>query len=283
AIGLDVRDQAMSDADSGVSETILSGKAWFGSVENRRKDGSPYTEETTITPVLDDAKRVGAYILIKSDVTERERNRLMLEASVEEKSELLREIHHRVNNNMQLIISLLSLYLGRIDDPGLKKMIEDISMRLVSMASIHEEFYNSADLTRIDFRAYLQQLVANLRGEFPRFDGSLSVSSESGTAFLRLEKALPAGLVATELLVNAIRFAYPGDARPGPIVVAIRREGDRYALVVRDEGAGLGGSPAGSIDGLGFTLVRSLSAQLHGEFELCDRGGVEAALRFSVE
>jgi two-component sensor histidine kinase len=184
---------------------------------------------------------------------------------------------------MQLIISLLSLYLGRISDPSLQKMIGDISMRLVSMASIHEEFYNSDDLSRIDFRAYLRQLVASLRAEFPRFDGSLSVSADSGRAFLRLEKALPAGLAATELLVNAIRFAYPGEAAPGPIVVSIRREGDLYALVVKDDGVGIGGSPAEAGDGLGITLVRSFSAQLRGELELRDLGGAEAVLRFPAD
>jgi PAS domain S-box-containing protein len=265
-------------------DTILSGKVWEGEITNKRKGGERYTEEMTITPVLDDARSVQGFIAIKSDVTERKLARERLEASLAEKEILLREIHHRINNNMQLINSLLSLSSQKLADTSLRELLGGVSQRLLSMALVHEQFYNSPDMARIDFPLYLHQLADGLRGEFKGFSGKLSIASCPEAILFNLEQAIPAGLVAAELIANALKYAYPLHSPPGEVRVSLRRLGATIELSVRDEGVGLAeGFAADKAESLGMILVHSLADQLGGKLEFRSREGTEAVLRFPAE
>jgi PAS domain S-box-containing protein len=268
----------------GLWATILSGQVWQGELVNRRKDASTYVEEMTITPVLDESRVITGFIAIKSDVTERKLNLERIEASLSEKEVLLREIHHRINNNMQLIISLLSLSSQEIADPSLGGLLSGVSQRLVSMALVHEQFYTSPDLARIDFILYLHQLTDGLYSDYQRFFGKVAVVSSADSVLLNLEQAIPAGLAASELIVNAMRFAYPGEAPPGEVRIMVRRFGPNLEITVRDEGVGLpeGFAPGGA-ESLGMILVHTLAAQLHGKVEFRSFKGTEASLSFPIE
>lgn len=264
-------------------DTILSGAVWRGKLVNTRKDGKLYTEEMTITPVLDESRSVSGFIAIKSDVTERERSLERLEASLAEKEVLLREIHHRINNNMQLITSLLNLSSQKIIDPSLQEIIGGVSRRVLSIALVHEQFYASPDMARIDFLLYLRQLAEGFCGGFLRFSGKIEVVSMGGEVLLDLEKAIPAGLSAYELITNAMRHAYPAGFPQGRILVSLRRVGSSVELSARDWGVGLGaGFAADKADTLGMILLHSLAAQLRGKIEFKSGNGTEAILRFSV-
>ena len=116
-----------------------------------------------------EARSISGFIAIKNNVTEREKSRMRLEASLAEKNVLLREIHHRIKNNMQLIMSLISLSSHRIVDLSAREIFAAVSRRVVAMALVHEQVYNSPDLARIDFVVYLHELADAFRGEFPRF------------------------------------------------------------------------------------------------------------------
>jgi PAS domain S-box-containing protein len=262
-------------------DRILAGSPWQGELVNKRKDGGLYTEEMTITPVMTEAQGIGGFIAIKSDVTERELSRERLMASLEEKEVLLREIHHRINNNMQLIISLLNLSARKGADEALREPLSGISRRIQSMALVHEQFYNSPDMARIDFGLCLRQLADGLYGEFQGSCGAISVASDSQTILLGLEEAVPAGLAAAELITNALMHAYPGPGPGGPIRVSLRRSGAGIELSVRDEGVGMPpGLDLEGADSLGMVLVRTLASQLRGKIEYKDGGGTEAILGF---
>ncbi len=262
-------------------DTILSGRVWQGEIVNKRKGGELYTEEMTITPVLDDSRIVSGFIAIKSDVTDRKLSRKRLETSLAEKEILLREIHHRINNNMQLITSLLSLSSHRIADPALRDLLGGISRRIVSMALVHEQFYNSADMARIDFLRYLHQLADGLEGDFGRQSEGVSIAVDGDPVLLSLEQAIPAGLAADELITNALRHAYPVGSARGEIRIAIRRVGDAIELSVRDRGIGLPAAfEADKTVSLGMILVHTLADQLRGRVDFRSREGTEAILRF---
>jgi PAS domain S-box-containing protein len=264
-------------------ETILSGKSWKGELVNRRKGGEHYTEEMTITPVLDESRSISGFIAVMSDVTERKLARERLEASLNEKEVLLREIHHRTNNNIQLMISLLSLSSQKITDLALRDLIEGVCLRLVSMALIHEQFYNSTDMARIDFALYLHQLVNGLTGDFKKTSGEISIAPVVEPVLLSLEKAIPAGLTAAELIINALRHAYPEDSPPGHIRILLRRVGAAVELTVRDDGVGLPEAfAADKANSLGMILVHTLAEQLQGKIEFRSREGTEAILRFPI-
>jgi PAS domain S-box-containing protein len=265
-------------------ETILSGKVWSGALVNRRKSGELYTEEMTITPVLDESSYVINFVAVKNDITERENARRRLESAVREKDEMLRELHHRVNNNMQVMVSLLGLSAQDLADPGLRAKLEDITRRMHAMASIHEQFYESQDMLRIDFAVYLRRLLEDLKAEFPDSSRNAVVECAAGEVFLGLDQAVPAGLIAEELLTNSLKFAFPGKGKAGRIVLRQELVGDTLELSVRDDGIGL---PAGldpkQARSLGMILISMLAKQLSGRVDFRAEGGTLAILSFPIQ
>ncbi len=265
-------------------DTILSGQVWQGEMKNKRKGGELYTEEMTITPVRDDSQVISGFIAIKHDVTERKVSRERLESSLAEKSILLQEIHHRVNNNMQLIKSLLNLSAQKITDPSLREIIDGVSRRIESIALVHEQFYNSPDMSRIDFVLFLHQLADRFRSDFSKRNMKISIISNSETIQLSLEKSLPAGLVVGELLTNALKHAYPEDLSNGDILITIRRVGGDIQISVRDHGIGLpAGFVADKAESLGMILAHTLAEQLRGAVTYGSDNGTVAILQFSIE
>ena len=264
--------------------TILAGKVWSGKLVNRKKSGEQYSEEMTITPVLDESLHVSYFVAIKNDITERVRIQERLEASLRQKDALLREIHHRVNNNMQVIISLLNISSQDIADLALCSKLEDITRRIYAMAIIHEQFYEAADISSIDFALFLRQLIKKLKSDFPSAAMDMEATSETGGVFLNLEQAIPASLIVEELLTNSLKFAYPGHEGAGKIHVFQRLgDGGKLEIEVRDQGVGL---PPGLDYKIartaGMTLIRTLAEQLEGNMEFKTDGGTVATLRFQI-
>jgi two-component system, sensor histidine kinase PdtaS len=264
--------------------TILAGEVWSGQLVNRKKSGELYDEEMTITPVLDGNRRVNSFIAVKNDITESVLARKHLESALREKNALLREIHHRVNNNMQVIISLLNVSAGDIADAGLRGKLEDITRRMYAMAIIHERFYQAEDMSRIDFAVYLHQLLDGIKTEFHEGSKRTIAACETGQALLPLEQAIPAGLIVSELLTNALKHAFPDEREAGMIKITQKPIVDgTLEIEVRDEGKGLPASvDPGEAQTMGMMLIRILSEQLGGTIAFQMDGGTVATLSFKI-
>ena len=264
--------------------TILAGEVWSGQLVNRKKSGELFDEEMTITPVLDGNRCVTSFIAVKNDITESVLARKRLESALREKNALLREIHHRVNNNMQVIISLLSVSAGDIVDAGLRGKLEDITRRMYAMAIIHERFYQAEDMSRIDFAVYLHQLLDGIKTEFHEGSKRTIAACETGQALLPLEQAIPAGLIVAELLTNALKHAFPDGREAGVIKITQKPIVDgMLEIEVRDEGKGLPASvDPGEAQTMGMMLIRILSEQLGGTVTFRADGGTVATLSFTI-
>ncbi len=210
-----------------------------------------------------DADRV---ILVARDITEAGRREELLRASLAEKEVLLREVHHRVKNNLQIISSIISLQESSCRDEAVRAMYQDTQMRIRSIASLHELLYGSQDLSSIDIAEYLASVVRELSTGYYR--DKVSIRVEARSDILSIDEAMPVGLIATELLTNALKYAYPPDT-VGEIRVSYSRSQTERRLEVHDEGLGLppGVDPAKS-DSLGFTLVRTLAEQIGGRLSI---------------
>jgi PAS domain S-box-containing protein len=265
-------------------DTILSGKVWSGRIVNKRKSGELYDEEMTITPVLDESFNVSHFIAVKNDVTESELARKRLEGALREKEDLLREIHHRVNNNMQVIISLFNVSAQDIGDPALRLKQADFVQRIQAMALIHGQFYDSKDISRIDFAAYLRQLANKLGTAYPDSARRLEVDCGADEVFLHLEQAIPAGLIVEELLINALKHAFPSPRDDGRIGISQRLTGDgKLAVEVRDNGVGVGdGVDLARANTLGMLLVRALATQVGATISFENEGGTVATMRLPL-
>ncbi|MDP3177538.1 MAG: histidine kinase dimerization/phosphoacceptor domain -containing protein, partial [Spirochaetaceae bacterium] len=200
-------------------------------------------------------------LLVSRDITEREAQEERLRSSLREKEVLLKEIHHRVKNNMQVISSLMSLQAGAFRDEKDKELSAETQVRIHAMARIHELLYDSPDLASIDAADYLAILARELAGSY----GRSTIDLELESARLTLDEAVPLGLIANELATNALKYAYPQDQN-GKILLKLKSEGSSLVLSVEDEGRGLPKSvdPA-TADSMGFLLVRSLAEQLEAE------------------
>jgi PAS domain S-box-containing protein len=239
--------------------------------------------ESTITPIKSDTgKTVSSILIISRDITERINLEAQLQATINEKETLLREVHHRVKNNMQVIISLLKLQASYLKDSCNKEMFKDCENRIKAMAIVHERLYRTSDMTSINFKYYVKQvaneMMASYLGEKRRV--TLKITGED--FIMGIDTAVPCGLVINELLSNAIKHAFL-DGEDGVIKIHFKsiRPGE-YEVTVKDNGIGMKEDiDLGAADTLGLTLVHMLvETQLKGKFYYEVDNGTEFRFTF---
>jgi PAS domain S-box-containing protein len=244
------------------------------------KGGGIRLVEWTITPVRDSEGRLAGATGIGTDITAARAQRRRLERSLAEKETLLKEVHHRVKNNLQLISSLLRIQ-GDEADGAPNPQLERAQRRIASIALIHEMLYASSDFGCIDFSAYLSTLAREILEARP--EGAIALALPTEPCYLALDDAVPCGLIMNETLTNIRKYAFPPDWRGRPRVeldIAAGADGTT-AISVRDNGVGLppGYSVADS-PSMGHTIVRLLAQQLEARLDLRSDGGVYLELAF---
>jgi two-component sensor histidine kinase len=197
---------------------------------------------------------------------ERQRYERDLQAAIEHQKVLLNEINHRVKNSLQLVASMFSLQAGSTNDTALAQSLQEAMVRVTAVARIHERLYRTADIGTIDLVAYLADICVDLREVTPGCDLRFE---PDGPIPIATDRAVRVALLATELITNAAKHAYPGDTG-GPIIVRLTRAGGTITLCVRDQGVGLLEPPATdrSSGGLGMRIVRALTTQTGGTLEI---------------
>jgi PAS domain S-box-containing protein len=214
------------------------------------------------------------------DITERKRADELILRSLKEKEVLLKEIHHRVKNNMQVIYSLLNLQAKGIADKTVRAMFEDARNRVNSMALIHERLYQSKDLAHINFKEYLQNLMQSIADTYKRHDVVLSVDMEP--VALDVNIGIPCGLIVNELVSNSLKYAFP-EGKKGTIKVGIKRNPEgNHVLFVTDNGVGFPDAvDFRNTPSLGLQLVGVLTGQIHGTIELSKTEGTAFSITFA--
>lgn len=222
------------------------------------------------------------------DLTEREQAKALIQASLKEKEVLLKEIHHRVKNNLQVISSLLDLQSQYIEDPVLLSQFEDSQNRIQSMALLHEKLYQSNNLSHINFAEYVESLVDHLFLSYGRGKHKIKPRIDIDNMSLNLDTAIPCGLIINELVSNALKHGFPENApenNSGEISIEIHQKSDldHFVLVISDNGIGF---PAdldfqNTESSLGLQLVCALTQQLQGKIELNRTQGTQFKLILS--
>jgi len=236
-------------------------------------DGISSAYEGRIVPLGTDS-----ILLVVRDITENRNREDRLRVSLLEKEILLKEIHHRVKNNMQVISSLIQLQSYSIRDETDRELMRETQARIRAMATVHELLYESQDFSSIYADSYLGSIVGELSSGYD----AANVRCEVQPVQVDIDMAVPLGLIANELIINAIKYAYDPGAR-GPIRVTLRREEANIIFSVSDDGRGLPASvDPDTADTMGLTLVRSLTSQLHGSVSFSSGPGFRAELRFAA-
>jgi len=213
---------------------------------------------------------------------ERKQAEEQIKASLKEKEVLLREIHHRVKNNLQVISSMLYIQSGYIKDKEAFEMFKETQNRIKSMALIHEELYQSKDLSKIDVAKYLQKLATDLINSYGIKQEDIKLKMAIHEVLLGVNTAVPCGLIINELVSNSLKHAFP-NGKEGEIRVALRSDNaNKFALIVSDNGVGFPKDlDFRNTETLGLQLVTTLVKQLGGTIELDRSGGTEFKITFT--
>jgi two-component sensor histidine kinase/PAS domain-containing protein len=243
--------------------------------------------DTRVSLLHDSRGMPAGRLVVLRDITKRKlaeeelmRSNEALSASVHEKEVLLKEIHHRVKNNLQIVSSILSLQSDSTGGESLATALKDSQDRIRSMALIHEKLYQSRDISRVDFAEYVRSLTAGLSHSYMTGPG-VSIVIDIERIFLDIDQAIPCGLIINELVTNSLKYAFP-DRRPGEIRISLARNGGNCVLTVTDNGVGL---PPGldfrNTPSLGLQLACMLTGQLEGTIELDPAGGTRFKITFA--
>ena len=226
----------------------------------------------------------GEVQLVLIDITEEKRARDELVAALREKEVLLREIHHRVKNNLQLISGLLDMTRTRTEDPFTRDVLSDVMLKIQTMARIHTKVYENGQIDRVDLDDQIRDQVKALSEIYSETARRVGTTVEHSGVTLPIDQAVPVALVVNELLSNAFKHAFTG-RREGTVEVSVKKKGSRIQLVVRDDGVGMPpGFDLERSDTLGLKLVKTLvTQQLKGTLGFGRARGTEVIVEIPRE
>jgi PAS domain S-box-containing protein len=249
----------------------------------RASDGEHRWHLSRAEPMRDEAGRVVRWFGTSTDIHDLRMAREELRQTLRQREVLLKEVHHRVKNNLQVVSSLLRLQSRCVADERVTAALRESQDRVLSMALVHENLYQSGDLGQINLTDYVRSLVSSLARSNSCGTSRVEFRTEVEPRFLDLDRAVPCGLLLNELLTNCLKHAFPGD-RPGTVFVRLWGSEGALHLSVQDDGVGLPGGkylPSGA-SSLGLQLVHDLAEQLQGVVRLSCDAGTRAEVRFPL-
>jgi len=251
------------------------------------KNGRSVSVILNAAPVLDSLSNVVGISAALTDITERKKMEQQLLTLVKEKETLVQETHHRVKNNLQMIVSLLGFHAEQANDPRVMEALSEAGGRVQAIARLHQALYKSENLTEIDFGEYIEQLTNELRDLHSRAEITVQVFTED--IVLGMDAAIPFGLIANELILNCFKHAFPS-GRAGTLTVSVESVRDGVApgeslddalirLRVQDDGIGLpSGYEVEKAESMGMRLVQLLVRQLHAQLEVQSLNGLTSTV-----
>lgn len=236
--------------------------------------------ELFINPIFDSEGNISEISLVAHDITEKKIAEKEIFDSLKEKEVLLKEIHHRVKNNLQVISSILNLQSSFIQDDKMLDLLQESRNRIRSMAIIHEDLYRTTNFSSIDFAGYILNLATNLVSLYRLSEEKVELQYDLESIDLVLDQAVPCGLLVNELIANAIKYAFPNNSK-GIIYIGLKKVEGIVHLTIKDNGVGLPKDfKIETSDTLGLQLVLTLVEQLDGEMVLTSKEGTEFLIKF---
>ena len=267
-------------------DQLLSGKFKNFSREQTyvRKDGELLSANVTVSLVRDSNDSPNYFVAVFEDITERKEHERQLEESIKEKEVLLKEVHHRVKNNMQVISSILNLQSSYIDDETALSILRESQDRIKSMSFVHESLYQSNTLSEVNFSEYIRNIAGNLFHSYGRPEGGITMQYELEEVFLNLDTSIPCGLIINEVVSNCLKYAFAGKEK-GIIRIEFSKLSDgKLKLIIGDDGIGLPSNfDIENAETLGLQLVTTLVTQVSGELDIKTNKGTQFSIVFKEQ
>lgn len=296
-------NQAMADS-MGVSPEKAIGKHCYEMVHGTRcpidtcphtlllVDGAQHKAEiqednlggfflVTVSPIKDEEGKIVGSVHVARDITQRIKMENDLKKALKDKNMLMKEIHHRVKNNLTIMSSLLNLQSRYIEDESTRAIFKDSQSRVKTMALIHEKLYRSGNLKLLNMKEYIEELSRDLSNIHLSNHDNVDLVLDLENIMLDVDTAIPLGLIINELLTNSVKHAFPENQK-GTINVNFRKEEDGELLLeVKDNGKGLPSNfKIENSDSLGLRLIHSLTDQIHGQIEVDGSQGAHFSIKF---
>ena len=267
-------------------DQLLSGRIKNFSREQTyvRKNGQLLSANVTVSLVRDSNESPNYFVAVFEDITERKEYERQLEESIKEKEVLLKEVHHRVKNNMQVISSILNLQSSYIDDETALGILRESQDRIKSMSFVHESLYQSKTLSEVNFSEYIQNIARNLFHSYGRPEGGLSLLFDLEELHLNLDTSIPCGLIINEVVSNSLKYAFEGREK-GVIKIEFSKLSDgKLKLIISDDGIGLPENfDIENAESLGLQLVTTLVTQITGELDIDSSNGTRFNIVFKEQ
>jgi PAS domain S-box-containing protein len=243
-------------------------------------DGTERWLSSIYTPLKDVSGRVTAVLCVSYDITERKQMENQIAASLNEKEYLLKEIHHRVKNNLQVISSLLSMQADKATDRNVIDSLTDSQNRVKSIALVHEKLYQSKSLDQIEYGDYLNKIANHLFDTYNIPTSRVTCTIHAGNIFVDINQAVPCSLIINEMLTNSLKYAFPGGSK-GEITIDFTTDGKNYILTYHDNGIGIPeGIAFDRAESLGMKLIYGLTQQINGDVVLVREEGTTFIVTF---
>lgn len=263
------RDEAMRDFQT----VLIEGNIRGSELQIRNKDGKDIPVLLSAVLFEDDEKNILGVFVSVHDITLIKENEQIIRNQLKEKEVLLREIHHRVKNNLQVIVSLIGIQTRAMNDDGSIMALKDISNRIRAISLVHQRLYTTGDLTRINLRGYLQYLVLSLAAFYHIDTRKIEIIQDVPDVELDLDTMTPLGLLLNEIIANVFLHAFP-EGQEGICSITGNFDGMTLSLIIKDTGVGMPDDfDLESISSVGLSLVRLLSSQLQGSVRFFRENG----------
>ncbi|MBX3163386.1 MAG: PAS domain S-box protein [Bacteroidetes bacterium] len=264
-------------------QMVFKGKSINFEIEGEDIHNNKIFLEIFLNPIYEN-NNVVEVSAIAHNVTEKKLALRRIESSLKEKEVLLKEVHHRVKNNLQVISSILNLQSSYVTDENTRAILRESQNRIKTMAYIHESLYQDKSFISVNFSQYLKTLVNNVVQSYSSSEEKIKVEINAEQIMLSLDNSIPAGLIVNELVTNAIKHAFSG-SRTGTVSLNLKHENNRVFIELKDNGSGFAdGIDFKNSNTLGLQLVNTLVEQLDGdiEFETRKDKGTRVLITFKI-
>jgi len=255
-------------------EAVLRGEHQYFETKMIDRQNNVVWREIFLNPIFDELGNLVEVAGIGLDITEKKLANEQIHNSLQEKEVLLKEVHHRVKNNLQVISSILNLQSSYVKDQSTLNILKESQDRIKSMAFIHESLYQTKDFSSINFSEYVVNLSQNLLHSYSSLEHEIKLNLDIQNVFLNLDLAIPCGLIINEIVSNALKYAFVDKMEDAEIMIKMHLVGEDLQLQIKDNGVGLPKHiDYRNTESLGLQLVVTLVDQLNGNIELdCTKG-----------
>ncbi len=262
-------------------DLALQGHSQQFEVPFETKSGNVIWREVYMNPIFGGKDEPMEVSVIAHDITDKKTNEERIKQSLKEKEVLLKEVHHRVKNNLQVITSILSLQSSYVKDANTLTMLRESQDRIKSMAFIHESLYQTKDFSNVNFSEYVVNLSKNLLRSYDLSGGGqVALETDVNTVQLNLDQSIPCGLIINELISNTLKYAFKKKGK-GKIQLRIKEQDEKVTMIVADDGVGIAAKlNYRKTDSLGLQLVVTLVEQLNGTIKLERKNGTKFTITF---